>query len=288
MTTAVIGATGRVGRVVVDRLLADQQRVIALVRDGRKATDLFGSPAGLDVREIALDRPTEVAAGLAEANTVFVAMGSIGEEGVLQRVAIQAAAASPIDQFVRLGVLNASPTSLGINQRAHWSIDSTAKAAGVPYTTLRPAIFSATLLLGATEVQASNVWTGLAGTGRVALIDHRDVADVAARILTDPTTWGRHPDLTGPEQFSWPQAMELLSHELGEPVTFQTTTELRLIRRLIDAGVAPGQAELIVAREWAVIAGENERTTTEVRALTGHEPRTVANFLSENRAAFKR
>ena len=288
MTTAVIGATGGIGHLVVEGLLAAEQRVTALVRDGRKAESLFGSPPDLDVREIALGRPAEVAAGLAEADTVFVAMGSIGEEGVLQRVAIQAAATASIDQFVRLSVLNTSPKSLGINQRAHWSIDSTAKAAGVPYTTVRPTIFSAALLGGAPEVQASRTWTGIAGTGRVALIDYRDVADAAVRILTDPTTWGHHYDLTGPAQFSWPEAMELLSDELGETVTYQTTSELPLVRQLIDAGVAPGQAELLITREWAIIAGENERTTTEVRDLTGHEPRTVADFLHENRAAFTR
>ena len=286
MTTAVIGATGGIGRLVVEGLLAGEQRVIALVRDGGKAEGLFGSPPDLDVREIALGRPAEVAAGLAEADTVFVAMGSIGEEGVLQRVAIQGAATASVDQFVRLSVLNTSPNSLGINQRAHWSIDSAAQAAGIPYTTIRPAIFSTALLVGAPELRASQTWTGIAGTGRVALIDHRDVADVAVRVLTDPTTWGRHYDLTGPVQLSWPEAMELLSAELGETMTFQTISELRLVRGLIDAGVVPGQAELAVAREWAILAGENERTTTGVRDLTGHEPRTVADFLSENREVF--
>jgi NAD(P)H dehydrogenase (quinone) len=288
MTTAVIGATGRVGRVVVAGLLAADQRVIALVRDGEKARALFGSVPALDVREIALDRPVEVAAGVAEATTIFVAMGSIGLEGALQRVAIQAAASSGVDQFVRLSVLNTSPTSLGINQRAHWSIDLTAEAANLPYTTVRPAIFSASLLVGALEVRASRTWTGIADTGRVALIDHRDVADAVVGIITDPTTWGRHHDLTGPMQFSWPEAMDLLSAELDQTVTFKTTTELRLIGQLIDAGVAPGQAQLLITREWAILAGENERTTAAVRELTGHDPRTVSDFLHENRDLFMR
>jgi NAD(P)H dehydrogenase (quinone) len=288
MTTAVIGATGRVGRLVVAQLLAVDQRVIALVRDAGKAGDLFGTVPGLDVRQIALDRPAEVAAGIAEATTVFVAMGSIGVEGALQRVAIQAAASSGPDQFVRLSVLNTSPTSLGINQRAHWGIDFTAETADVPYTTVRPAIFSASLLVGAPEVRASRIWTGIAHTGRVALIDHRDVADAVVGIITDQTTWGRHHDLTGPTQFSWPEAMKVLSAELDQTVTFQTTTELRLIGRLIDAGVAPGQAQLLVTSEWAMLVGENERTTAGVRELTGHDPRTVADFLHENRDLFTR
>jgi hypothetical protein len=46
----------------------------------------------------------------------------------------------------------------------------------VPYSTIRPAIFSASLLAAAPEVRVSRTWTGLAGTGRMALIDHRDAA----------------------------------------------------------------------------------------------------------------
>jgi uncharacterized protein YbjT (DUF2867 family) len=44
------------------------------------------------------------------------------------------------------------------------------------------------------------------------------------RILRDPATWGQHYDLTGPELFSWPDAMKLLSDEIGEAVTFRTVS----------------------------------------------------------------
>ena len=60
-----------------------------------------------------------------------------------------------------------------------------------------------------------------------------------------------------------------------------------LIRRLTGAGVPAGQAELLVTREWAIMAGENERVTTAVRDLTGHEPRTIEDFLHENRELFR-
>ena len=75
-------------------------------------------------------------------------MGSVDLEGNLQRAVIQAAAAVPsIEQLVRLSVFNASLGSLGINQRAHWNIDFAAQVSGIPYTTIRPAIWSASLLL---------------------------------------------------------------------------------------------------------------------------------------------
>jgi uncharacterized protein YbjT (DUF2867 family) len=286
MTIAVIGATGRVGSLVVRGLLDAGEPVSALVRDPGKASEMFGALPGLEIHEVALGRPDAVAARLADVSAAFVAIGSVGIEGALQRVAIQAAGAAGVDQLVRLSVLNTSADSLGINQRAHWSIDFAAEAAGIPYTTVRPAIFSASLLVGAAEVRASRTWTGLADSGRVALVDHRDVADAVVRILSDPTAWGTHYDLTGPAQLSWPEAMALLSAELGETVTFQATTERALIDRLVGMGAAPGQAELLVAREWAILGGENERTTTQLKPLIGREPRTVEAFLHEYRERF--
>ena len=85
------------------------------------------------------------------------------------------------------------------------------------------------------------------------------------RVLTDPATWGTHHDLTGPRLLAWPEAMRLLSGELGEQVSFVTATERELLRRLTSLGIPPGQAELLITREWALLAGESERTTNTVQ-----------------------
>jgi uncharacterized protein YbjT (DUF2867 family) len=183
-------------------------------------------------------------------------------------------------------VLNASADSLGINQRAHYSIDQFASSTAVPYSTIRPAIFSASLLAAAREVRALRTWTGLADSGRMALIDHRDVAEAGLRVLTDPTLWGAHHDLTGPVRVSWPETLELLSTELGEPVTFRVAAERQFLEGLISAGVPAGTAELLVTREWAILAGENDYTTDTFQQITGRPPRPVAEFLHEYRAEF--
>jgi NAD(P)H dehydrogenase (quinone) len=288
MTTTVIGATGRTGTVVVQRLLAEDRPVRVLVRDPAKARRLFGEVPGLQVTQVTLDDPARLRSALAGSETVLVAMGSVGLEGNLQRLAIQAAAdIAGLRQFVRLSVLNTGPDSLGLNQRGHWDIDFAAQAAGIPYTTVRPTIFSASLLLAAPEIKATRTWTGVADTGRIALIDHRDAADVIVRVLTDPSTWGQHHELTGPRQVTWPEALQALSAELGEEVVFRPTDAFTLIQRLTASGIPASQAELLVTREWAILAGENERSTTGVQDLLGREPRTIEEFLHENRDLFR-
>jgi uncharacterized protein YbjT (DUF2867 family) len=287
MTTAVLGATGRVGSEIVRDLLARGEAVAALVRDPDKARRAFGELDGLHIRRTLLDDPRDLSEAFGGIRTVFIAMGSIGVEGVLQRIAINAAAGiSSIEQVTRLSVLNTSAGSLGINQQAHDSIDQFASSTAVPYSTIRPAIFSASLLAAAAEVRALRTWTGLAGSGRVALIDHRDAAEAGVRVLTDPALWGTHHELTGSVSMSWPEALELLSVELGEPVSFRIAAERQLLERLTGAGVPAGEAELLIAREWAILAGENDRTTGTFQQITGRPPRPVAEFLHEHRAAF--
>ncbi len=56
---------------------------------------------------------------------------------------------------------------------------------------------------------------------------------------------------------------------------------------LAQAGIVPGMVQLLITREWAIMAGENERITTGVRDLTGHEPRSVEEFLHGNADAFR-
>jgi NAD(P)H dehydrogenase (quinone) len=261
--------------------------VTALVRDPGKARRAFGEPGGLRIRQTRLDDPRDLAGALAGVRTVFIAMGSIGTEGVLQRIAIGVAAGAPaIEQVTRLSVLNASAGSLGINQRAHHSIDQLAASTGLPYSTVRPAIFSAALLAGAGEIRASRTWTGLAERGRTALIDHRDAAEAGLRVLTDPAHWGAHHDLTGPAPLSWPDALDLLSAELGQPVAFRAATERELLERLTGAGAPAGTAELLITREWAILAGENDYTTATFQQLTGRPPRTVEAFLHDHRSDF--
>jgi len=287
LTIAVIGATGRVGGEIVRGLLKRGDAVAALVRDADKARRVLGEPEGLHIRPTRLDDSRDLTQAFDGIHTVFIAMGSIGMEGVLQRIAIDVAArTSSIQQVTRLSVLNTSADSLGINQRAHHSIDLFASSTAVPYSTIRPAIFSASLLAAAREVRASRTWTGLAGSGRMALIDHRDAAEAGLRVLTDPALWGAHHDLTGPVCMSWPEALELLSAELGVPVTFRVASERDLLEHLIGAGVQAGEAELLIAREWAILAGENDRMVDTFQRITGRPPRPVTEFLHEHRADF--
>ena len=85
---------------------------------------------------------------------------------------------------------------------------------------------------------------------------------------------------------SWAEALEVLSAELGEPVTFRAVAEREFLERLTGAGVPAGTAELLITREWAILAGENDRTTDTFQQITGRPARPITEFLHEHRTQF--
>ena len=85
---------------------------------------------------------------------------------------------------------------------------------------------------------------------------------------------------------SWPEVLELLSAELGEPVTFRVAAESQFLARLTGAGLPAGAAELLIGREWSILAGDNDYTTDTFQQITGRPPRPVAEFLHEHREEF--
>ena len=80
--------------------------------------------------------------------------------------------------------------------------------------------------------------------------------------------------------------LELLSAEIGESVTLEVAAEQQFLGRLIGAGIPAGEAELLITREWAIRAGENDYTTDSFQQITGRSPRPLAEFLHEHRAEF--
>ena len=85
---------------------------------------------------------------------------------------------------------------------------------------------------------------------------------------------------------SWPKTLELLCAEFSEPVTFRVATERQLLERLTGSAVPPGEAELLITRERAILAGENDYTTGIFQRITGRPAGPVAEFLHDHRAEF--
>jgi uncharacterized protein YbjT (DUF2867 family) len=287
MKITVIGATGQVGMPLVRDLLAHGAQARVLVRDPGKARRLFADRGELEIRDGDLSDAATVRAAFAGVDAGYIALGATGPQRVLQEAVIGAAADAGLPQLVRQSVLSARHDSLGINQRAHAHLDDIVARAGVPHTSVRPALFMTTMLGDtAAQVSQTRTWAGVSQHGRNALIDPRDVAGAASAVLRDSRHWGANLDLTGPKAYSWPDVARALTDELGVPVTFRALDEGSLRAEFTSRGAPAAVADLVLAREAAIEAGENDRVVKNVELLTGRAARTLEAFLHENRAAF--
>ena len=114
------------------------------------------------------------------------------------------------------------------------------------------------------------------GGSRIAWIDARDIAAVAARALLEPGHAGRVHELTGPEALTLPRTAELLAAAAGHPVEHRRTTVEEAL-----AGTEGFERELTAVTFARVAAGSFAVVTGTVEQVTGRPARPLAEFLAD-------
>jgi len=158
----------------------------------------------------------------------------------------------------------------------------------IGYSVLRASSFVDILARAATPVLTGS-WGGAAGHGRVSLVDSRDIADAAFAVLSDERHLGsqRVFHLTGPGPVSMQDIANELSRLLGYEVSYEQRTSVKHREVLIGGGASEMMADLLLGLDRLFNDSVLSETTSTVRELTGHEPRTVAAWLAENIATFR-
>ncbi|HZD04004.1 MAG TPA: hypothetical protein VE173_03775, partial [Longimicrobiales bacterium] len=116
----------------------------------------------------------------------------------------------------------------------------------------------------------------------------RDIAEVAAAVLTGEGHEGETYTLTGPEALSYGEATGILSRVLGRPLTYvaESVDEAWTRRRAAGQPVWLAAAQLAIA-EYQRAGGPTERTTDTAERITGRRPRTLERFAQDHRAALR-
>ncbi len=283
----VYGATGSTGTPLVKALVAAGRRVRVVARDVERARRAVGEGAEFVVGDI--ERPDTFSRALAGAERMYVAVG--GPTGTLDLVSaesalIDAAKAAGVGHYVKVSGVDAHPDGPARIQAIHGAIERHLAASGVPATVLRPNFFMQNFLglAGAIRNGALPMPTGAA---RSALIDAGDIARVAEKVLTEDGHAGRTYTLTGPESLSHGDAARVLGEALGRPVQFIDLPGAAFCQGMVEAGLPRWFAELLTdVYVTAFAAGRTERVTDDVRRVTGAEPRSLAAFARDHRAAF--
>jgi uncharacterized protein YbjT (DUF2867 family) len=280
----VTGATGTIGRKLL-RLLADQgAQVKALSRNPPDAETRPG------ITWVAADLANREALPgiLAGAERLFLLTGNNEDMVRLQKNAIAAAQETGVAHVVKLSALGASDHSKSVIGVWHYNVERALQAAGLAWTILRPHVFMQNLLEQRGSIQQEGRIYSPAGEAQIPMIDTRDIAAVAAAVLTEPGHERKRYTLTGPAAVSYREATAVLASVLGRPLTYVPETYDQAWHRLREAGLPPWHigAQLALASYQRQGAGTGILTDT-VEAITGRPPRTFQDFARDQADAFR-
>ncbi|WP_395298581.1 SDR family oxidoreductase [Kitasatospora hibisci] len=271
MMYVVTGATGQLGRLVVEGLLArvPASEVAVAVRSAGKAADL--AARGVTVREVDYGRPESLAGAFEAGDRVLLISGSeVGRRIPQHTAVVDAARAAGVALLAYTSAPGAATFRLADEHRA---TEAVIRESGLPYSFLRNGWYTENYLGDAAGTVARGIVIGSAGEGRIASAPRRDYADAAVAVLVGAGDGSGHADtvyeLSGDVAWSLPELAAELANASGRPVGHRDVTPAEHREVLVGAGLPEGFAEVLVDVDAGIARGELAGTPGDLARLIG-------------------
>jgi NAD(P)H dehydrogenase (quinone) len=270
MTILVTGATGQLGRLVIERLLergASPESIVAGVRDIAKATDL--SSLGVTVAVVDYDRPETIPAALEGVDSVLLVSGSeVGRRVTQHQAVIDAAVAAGVTKFVYTSAPKA-PTSDLVLAPEHKATEALITASGLPAVILRNNWYTENYAADLARAAETGVLAAGAGDGRVASASRKDFADAAAVVLLEDGHIGEAYELGGDVAWTYTDLAAAIAEVTGRPVEYQRLSTAEQTAALEAAGLDAGTVGFVVALDAGIRDGALADTDGTLARLIG-------------------
>jgi uncharacterized protein YbjT (DUF2867 family) len=283
MVYLITGATGNVGSLVVERLIARGDRPRIFVRDQDKARARYGGRVDIFTGDLA-DAKTLMPA-LAGADTLFL-VNSGPELAALDELAAKTAKAAGVKHLVKLSSYDAREQNVGTGVW-HAAGEAAIRASRIPFTLVQPSGFMVNALWWGRSIKAEGVVRSAAGDGKIPFIHSDDMADVAIQALTMPEYAGQSLPITGPEALSYSDMTATIGAAIGRPLTFQPISIEEERRKMIDSGDSPKIITAHLSIYRAIREGRLAAVTDTVERVLGRKPIAFDQWARENAAAFQ-
>ena len=235
----ITGASGTIGKELVQQLQA--RGADFAVMSSKPAAAVAGSPSVFgDFADAASLRQA-----FAGVQTLFLLFPFTPESVDLARNAVEAARAAGVTHIVRSSGAGAEADSPVAIADLQGRIDALVEQSGIAYTLLRPAGFMQNWVnFYADQIKAGS-YAAAHGDAGISVIDARDIAEVAAIVLTDPPAHaGKAYTLTGGEALSTGQQVALISQAIGRPVRYEAISAEQAQATLRGWGLPAAQIAL--------------------------------------------
>jgi NAD(P)H dehydrogenase (quinone) len=281
MTTyAVTGATGKLGRLVLDEMLqkVPAGEVVALARDPAALSDY--AARGVQVRQADYDDPASLDAALKGVDRVLLISGNaVGQRGRQHGNVIEAAKKAGVSYLTYTSILNARESKLALAPE-HKETEEILEKSGLNHDVLRMPWYSDNYVGGiAPAVEAGAIY-GASGEGKFSTASRADLAAGAAAALVNGKG-GDIYELAGDESWTMDQFAAEVSKHSGKPVKYVNQSEADYTKTLEGNGLPPPVAALLASTSYLAGEGQLFNDQRQLSKLSGRPTTPIGETIRQ-------
>jgi NAD(P)H dehydrogenase (quinone) len=286
MRIVVTGATGHLGRLAIEHLLARGVAATDIVGAGRNAEKLAQlSTTGVGTALIDFDDQASLDTAFAGADAVVLVSGSEPGRRVSQHTnVIDASKRAGVGRIVYTSAPKATTTPLVLAPE-HKATEEAIAASGLPSTILRNNWYNENYAAALQQARESGVYLASTGEGRVASAGRTDYAEAIAAVLTSDGHEGKVYELSGDTAWTGAEFAAAATEALGREVVFRSVTPEEHIAILTDLGLDAGTAGFVVAIDGGIRDGLLAETSGDLSRLIDHPTTPLVSYLRAEASA---
>lgn len=275
MSFIITGATGHLGRLVVESLLARGTKPADILATGRSVEKL-ADLAARGVRTAAFDFDAPAADILKKGDVLLLVSASEpGKRAKQHANVIDAARKAGVARIVYTSILGAGSTS-NVLAPEHVTTEGLLRDSGIPFTFMRNGWYTENYTSSFEAARASGTIVGSARDGRVSSAPRSDYAEAAARVLAESGHEGKVYELGGDAAWSMPELAAAFGKALGRAVTYKDLSTAEHAAALQGFGLDEGTAGFYAELDKSIAAGELVTTSGDLSRLLGRPTTSLA------------
>ncbi|GAA2328656.1 SDR family oxidoreductase [Dactylosporangium salmoneum] len=269
-TITVTGATGHLGKLILDSLKGHDVRGVA-----RRPEE-----AGSGARYGDYDKPESLVEAFEGSDVlVFISASDVGRRLEQHRTVVEAAAAAKVGRIVYTSITRADTNPIPISPE-HLATEEHIRSTGVPFTFLRNNWYLENYTGNLAATLEHGVVLGSAGDGRIAGATRADFAAAAAVVASTDGHDNAIYELGGDHAFTLTEFAEALARRFQTPVSYRDLPVEEYARTLEGFGVPDRFAEILAKSDAEIAKGALDVVTGELSRLLGRPTTTLDEFLA--------
>ena len=283
MKIAITGATGQLGRLVIDALLqrgADPAQLVAIGRSEEKLEPLAGK--GLQTRVADYNVEASLVAALEGVDKLLLVSSSeVGQRATQHENVITAAQRVNVKLIAYTSIANALTGNMKLAQE-HIATEHLLAGSDIGYVLLRNGWYTENYTDQLLGYLNSKVVLGAAADGKISAATRADYAEAAAAVLlSEAGEAGKIYELGGDKPFTLSQLAGAVGAAAGQDVAYQDMDPEKLVEIYTESGVPAVFADILVDTDLRIREGGLEVHSGDLARLIGRAPTSLGKAIKD-------